>query len=1272
MSVRNLQRLSYNELYKMYDETTDTSLKKKIHRIVDRKACQETDPEFQAYPDIRNPNLQDILFKKKEFHSNQLILDTTQQTSPCGAEFSIKEHQIFLKNFMTKETPYRSLLVYHGVGVGKTCSGLTVAENFRDIYADKQNRILILCSSNIQIGWKQTIYTPEKQTNQCTGDTYTDSGASTKRQVNKLIKQYYEIMAYQSFSNYVNRMIAQYIAPYPADQKESATKECIHKYFSNRLMIIDEVHNIRDDQGGEMRDTLKTIQRVIRYSDNLRLLLLTATPMYNRSTEIIWILNMMLLNDKRSLLNKEDIFDDTGTLTESGSEILQNVSRGYISYLRGENPITFPIRIYPSSLKQPGRSDSVYLPYQRNPVPTVCLINSDTAPIKNLVGGRIQNKLKFLDLLGSKMSGLQSKIYSRSIQQLLENTPDLDINLRGDVNPILDNIMLTQISNIVYPLDVPDMDDLQNHYGPLGLKRCMVRRGSKYSYSPKVVREHGYFFDKDIIQGYSTKIKTIIDSIDNSEGIVFVYTNYVDSGIVPLKLALEQNGYVNHSGFDSLDLPDYNPRLQGKCKREPISYDGKRKSETDTFQQATFMVIDGSTNQKRLQQQLSIVSSIDNQAGQKIKVILGTVVASEGLDFKRIRSIHILDPWPHLNRMEQTVGRGIRFCSHTDLDEVHQNVTIYLHTTTLQKGWESIDTSIYRYAERKSLQIGDVETILKQSAVDRYLYRDVNVIGKNRIKNMLHQPALRQSKEIAMDVSDKKYSKVCSYQRDCDYNQTLQIDDDFGVVNEDTFMDIYSRPSLEIIKKKIAILYREFIVYDIDSMMGLLDEYGNNNPDIIYQALSEMLDDRYTVYDRSGNSGYIVQKHKYYVFQPLLYDDSTIPLYYRKNILVYKKPTLYLERFNDTIIQALTKYDDTQIKDAYDTLESMIQNKETQPDLKTILEGLEIVNSNYALTPSNVMDDRSVCKHPAVIAYCFDRLTFHQKCSLLFAYFTKSHFPDYVAYEPLQSIIQSMILCKRGSNYSLKIEPVKKQDKTSTEDIGFFIVVNQKPQYYEFYNGLIVPFNAVRLAGLQRGIKQFTKSATYKQFIKTPPIWGYSVIRNNGKECVMKISQSKETKQFPPGPGNVCVDNNLASHKDVIKGIFHKLYDNSIQTYLESGVPDTRLSKEDTVDFAMSALIQWMFPKQSTRNKDINHPINQDILQEKQSIMSVVKDIQLHDSIQTKLLRYFQDNLLDEDYLNNLDKKQNLCALLELLFRSENDNRITYYYSSDLIWLKYI
>ena len=43
-------------------------------------------------------------------------------------------------------------------------------------------------------------------------------------------------------------------------------------------------------------------------------MLLTANPMYNISSEIVWIVNMLLLNDNRSLISEKEIFDSDGNL----------------------------------------------------------------------------------------------------------------------------------------------------------------------------------------------------------------------------------------------------------------------------------------------------------------------------------------------------------------------------------------------------------------------------------------------------------------------------------------------------------------------------------------------------------------------------------------------------------------------------------------------------------------------------------------------------------------------------------------------------------------------------------------------------------------------------------------------------------------------------------------------------------------------------------------------------------------------------------------------
>ena len=38
---------------------------------------------------------------------------------------------------------------------------------------------------------------------------------------------------------------------------------------------------------------------------------------------------------------------------------------------------------------------------------------------------------------------------------------------------------------------------------------------------------------------------------------------------------------------------------------------------------------------------------------EKIKIILGTETAAEGLDFSYIRQVHILEPWFHINKFDQ-------------------------------------------------------------------------------------------------------------------------------------------------------------------------------------------------------------------------------------------------------------------------------------------------------------------------------------------------------------------------------------------------------------------------------------------------------------------------------------------------------------------------------------------------------------------------------------------------------------------------------------------
>ena len=138
------------------------------------------------------------------------------------------------------------------------------------------------------------------------------------------------------------------------NKKERATiiKNKIQKVFNDRLVIIDEIHNIRSADTKTNKVLTIELEKLVSNANNLRLLLLSATPMFNSYSEIVWLVNLMNKNDKRSTMDIKSVFGSNGNFLtkngkEVGKELFERKIRGYISFVRGENPYTFPYRIWP-------------------------------------------------------------------------------------------------------------------------------------------------------------------------------------------------------------------------------------------------------------------------------------------------------------------------------------------------------------------------------------------------------------------------------------------------------------------------------------------------------------------------------------------------------------------------------------------------------------------------------------------------------------------------------------------------------------------------------------------------------------------------------------------------------------------------------------------------------------------------------------------------------------------------------------------------------------
>ena len=142
--------------------------------------------------------------------------------------------------------------------------------------------------------------------------------------------------------------------------------------------------------------------------DFVRLLLLSATPMYNSYKEIIWLINLMNINDNRPPINVKNIFNPDGTFKrdkngyEIGRELLERKATGYISFVRGQNPYTFPYRIWPEEFS-PNNTFLV------QPTPTIQLNN------KKLI-----QKLEMLSVYLVNTGEYQQQGYNYIINRLRE------------------------------------------------------------------------------------------------------------------------------------------------------------------------------------------------------------------------------------------------------------------------------------------------------------------------------------------------------------------------------------------------------------------------------------------------------------------------------------------------------------------------------------------------------------------------------------------------------------------------------------------------------------------------------------------------------------------------------------------------------------------------------------------------------------------------------------------------------------------------------------
>ena len=313
------------------------------------------------------------------------------------------------------------------------------------------------------------------------------------------------------------------------------------------------------------------------------------------------------------------------------------------------------------------------------------------------------------------------------------------------------------------------------------------KENNKYKYIDKT--KPTLYPDSDNLGYYSPKILKICEYIKTADGIVIIYSRLVPYGILPLALALEHMGYNRYTGDDNKNnnLLEFNNINKNNLNYTILTSENNYINNIGSFEK-----------------KINLINSKENINGSKIKVILITKKASEGLSFLNIREIHILDPWYHYNRFEQIIGRGIRRCSHINLPLNKRNITLYIYCGYFTENINSVDLHALKIANNKLLEMNKIENIIKKNAIDCLLNKNLNFYSKNIFKNLGKIEIINsQNNKILVDYGNKD-----------DYNCLIKNDDNninYDNIYEDniTIIEKYVNNIKDIIKNLNYISYND-------------------------------------------------------------------------------------------------------------------------------------------------------------------------------------------------------------------------------------------------------------------------------------------------------------------------------------------------------------------------------------------------------------------------------------------------------------------------------
>lgn len=734
-----------------------------------------------VYPEPHDPNF---------FNSiNQQFFTIQDLAGISSSSQHLFPFQEFISKYMNPSSPYRGILLYYGLGAGKTRTAISACESFiRD-----GRKIVVLLPASLH------------------GNFEAEYSAYTHSSKPNGLREHFSFHHYNAGPSFAK------------SKKTDADGSFDKEDLEGKVLIIDEMHNFVSLMCNAIRSKRyrgEAIYRKIMNTKNLRIIALSGTPIINIPFEVSILINILAgykMSDHSQwdgtrdpipiLPESEERFNEIYLDTTNSKELKIRKEAendfcrrliGHISYyggLTGKNvypslseiTIKVPMSNHQfntyiqqreteiletnSALKMENYVEKKSTGLDRELMEKKSSFRASTREICNFAfpetiprpwrrelaktirtlsdrkGKTVSiNKLD-VELVGEEI-GMETEFYystKKSIEQAYLGALEEAV---GELRETKDIYLDSSINGV----DITNAIELEEHipdsrneyeteskpYLVMNIKEefNMAKISSLFGSKSTVSSSREDVDDQDIdriLANYSPKMLSILYNIEKTR---LADEEFIVSAQNKDEIDRLDGNIVVYSCFNKVEGITILQYVLETSGYEEYTY-SPRIIVKNPLSKGRFCFWQGDDRAKILE----VFNSPENKYGDIIKILLITEAGAEGITVKNVRQMHIMEPYWNEVQIRQVIGRAKRMYSHSMLREGERHVQVYRYKmifTSEQKdyitrnlNWRldekfTTDEVVGLIAQKKKSVTDQVERFMKQTAVDCFLNKADN------------------------------------------------------------------------------------------------------------------------------------------------------------------------------------------------------------------------------------------------------------------------------------------------------------------------------------------------------------------------------------------------------------------------------------------------------------------------------------------------------------------------------------------------------------------